>query len=208
MKAIIKILLIGIIVASVGCGGDEGNLPCLHCDGGEGCNISGYRTVQIGNQTWMAENLNCDVSGSKCYDNSPANCAKYGRLYNWSTANTVCPYGWHLPGSSEWAALFSYVHNSSGTSNSAGKYLKAIVGWGSDYSSDANGEDAYGFAAFPGGYYGSGSYKSAGTGGYWWSASAGGSTSAELRGFVSYEDKVSFHTWSRSNLLSVRCVKD
>jgi uncharacterized protein (TIGR02145 family) len=71
-----------------------------------------YKTVKIGNQVWMAQNLNYAVDngyGSWCYDNEYRNCKKYGRLYTYYTAMNACPSGWHLPSVSEWETLFAYV---------------------------------------------------------------------------------------------------
>ena len=100
-----------------------------------------YRTVKIGDQEWMAENLNYDVDGSSCYMNSAKNCDKYGRLYLWNAATTACPEGWHLPDSTEWAVLFKSVGTDAAT------HLKATSGW----NANGNGDDASGFSVFPGG---------------------------------------------------------
>ena len=72
-----------------------------------------YKTVQIGNQVWMAENLNLDVSGSWGYDSSYTN--KYGRLYSWDAAKHIAPQGWHLPSKSDYDILLKNL-GSQGTS--------------------------------------------------------------------------------------------
>ena len=102
-----------------------------------------YKTVVIGSQTWMAENLNYNASGSVCYGNNTSNCDTYGRLYNWNTAMAACPSGWHLPSDAEWTALTDFA----GGVSTAGWHLKSASGW----SSGGNGQDTYGFAALPGG---------------------------------------------------------
>ena len=127
--------------------------------------------VTIGSQTWMAENLNYEIDGSTCYNDSAKYCKKYGRLYTWAAAmdsagiwttngkgcgkgvtcsptypvRGVCPEGWHLPDSTEWRALVNAV----GGFPTAGLMLKSVTGW----IEDDNNKDAYSFSALPGGYY-------------------------------------------------------
>jgi uncharacterized protein (TIGR02145 family) len=164
-----------------------------------------YKIVTIGTQTWMAENLNYNANGSKCYDNKTANCQKYGRLYNWETARLVCPKGWHLPGEEEWDALIQYVNPSCsliGTCYNGGKLLKATSGW----NRNGNGTDAYGFTALPGGFGSSDGSISiqAGDYGYWW-------VDSEDKNIRMIGGDPDYTTWKNGKsllLYSVRCVRD
>jgi len=170
----------------------------ISCSSDDG---DGDKTVKIGSQIWMAENLNYDTTGSECYDNDPANCEKYGRLYNWETAKSVCPKGWHLPTRSEWEILAEYI----GGQGTGAEKLKAKSGW----DNDGNGTDEYGFAALPGGYYHSeGSFYDAGYQGLWWSASELGSDEAHIYSMTGDSPYASFGSADKSYLYSVRCIKD
>jgi len=123
-----------------------------------------YRTVKIGSQVWMAENLNYNAPDSKCYDNDFKNIKKYGRFYDWDIAMKVVPSGWHLPSNDEWQKLIDFV----GGDKVAEEKLKAKIGWDS-YS---NGTDEYGFSALPSGYGNSdGNFEYVGDYGVWWNAS-------------------------------------
>ena len=69
-----------------------------------------YKFLEMGTQTWLAENLNYDVEGGVCHSNDPANCDKYGRLYNFEAASSACPSGWRLPTRAEWTTLLDYAN--------------------------------------------------------------------------------------------------
>jgi len=166
------------------------------------CSLNGG-TVSIGNQVWMAENLNCDVSGSKCYNNDPAYCAIYGRLYNLTTAKIVCPSGWHLPSKAEWDALTTYIESDKGCSRCDAKHLKSTSGWSSV------GLDSYKFAALPGGsgYFAEDFISiNAGITGDWWSATEMGPNGNELWDIHFYDDARWY--FSKDGFYSVRCLKD
>jgi uncharacterized protein (TIGR02145 family) len=91
-----------------------------------------YKTIQIGTQTWMAENLaylptttpiTTWSNTEPCY--YVYDYAKYGVLYNWTAALTACPTGWHLPSDAEWTVLLNYL----GGQNVAGGKMKSVMEW-------------------------------------------------------------------------------
>jgi uncharacterized protein (TIGR02145 family) len=160
-----------------------------------------YKTVKIGSQIWMAENLNYDANGSKCYNNNSSNCDKYGKLYDWEAAKKACPSGWHLPSDAEWITLFNYA---GGELAGDGKKLKAKNGWNKTKNgNNGNGTDEYGFAALPGGYhYRNGSFNNVGIYGVWRKANN------DLGWQMGYDSKLVINvTYSKSDLLSVRCLR-
>jgi uncharacterized protein (TIGR02145 family) len=155
-----------------------------------------YATIKIGTQTWMAENLNYNASGSKCYGNDERNCQTYGRLYDWNTALKSCPSGWHLPTRDEWNAMeYEWVT------------MTAYVGGAED---DGNGTDKkIGFPALPLGFSG-GSFLDAGDGGYWWNASKEDGALAMLRYQFGYSVDPAYwnYYYNKNGLFSVRCLQD
>ena len=103
-----------------------------------------YKTVKIGNQVWMAENLDYETGEAVCGEMEYL--TLYGCLYSWDEAKTACPVGWRLPSQAEWNTLIEFV----GDSATAGKILKATIKW-SDKGHYKDGTDDYGFTALPGG---------------------------------------------------------
>jgi len=163
--------------SSLACTNTYGTNTVTDCRDGQS-----YKTVVIGSQTWMAENLNYAdsiampslVGNSWCYENSADSCSKYGRLYKWASAMAVdsiyngavlgdtlnhqgaCPIGWHIPLSSEWNALAVAVGGIKGDDGdyyaSAGVALKSTHGWNNHDGARGNGTDSYGFSALPAGF--------------------------------------------------------
>ncbi|MDR2594699.1 MAG: hypothetical protein LBC87_08020 [Fibromonadaceae bacterium] len=196
-----------------------------------------YRTVEIGTQIWMAENLNCDVAGSRCYGEDgvvlplpkhtlsdtevQANCVKYGRLYDWSTAMAlpsscnsssckvgtkhqgICPSGWHIPSRDEWTTLINFVGSGANTK------LMSTSGW-----LGSKGTDDYGFSALPGGYYGISSqdyyFNYIGEKGYWWSSSEDKDFYDSASGrCMDYYSEDTYYSFSRkSSFFSIRCLQN
>ena len=162
-----------------------------------------YKTVTIGTQTWMAENLNYESPNSYCYNDSAKYCTKYGRLYTWSAATTACPEGWHLPTKAEFEALFTAV----GGKSTEGKMLKSTTGW-TAYSGITN-EDAFAFSALPAGdgFIGN-HYRHEGRKAFFWSSTYWYSMCLSYDGDDAYledgePDGDDEYYWQ-----SVRCLKD
>jgi uncharacterized protein (TIGR02145 family) len=195
-----------------------------------------YETVIIGTQTWLKRNLNYNpgIGFSWCYDNDPANCAKYGRLYNWRTAmdlpstcsnascenqitvphRGICPEGYHISTNDDWDKLLYYVDGivGSGLYNSAtaGIHLKATSDW--KYNSVVgNGKDTYGFSALPGGRRQENYFDYVGDSGYWWTTSETNYRpwyEAEYRSMSTFSDGTRRGSREKNDGMSVRCVKD
>ncbi|MCL1966512.1 MAG: hypothetical protein FWF67_01375 [Fibromonadales bacterium] len=196
-----------------------------------------YKTVVIGTQTWMAENLNYNATGSKCGDGdilSATNnltCNNYGRLYDWMTAMAlpsncygsicvsqisakhkgICPTGYHIPTNTDWDNLYRYAGETEKTS----RYLKATVGWancGNSSSYTNKCEDKYGFSALPGGYGTSqgtySTYQNAGYTGRWWSATENNANYAHYRRMYNNDAYVGSDYDRKDYFYSVRCLKD
>ncbi len=162
-----------------------------------------YKTVKIGSQTWMAENLAYkESSGCWAYYNDISNVAKYGYLYNLETARTVCPEGWHLPGDEEWTMLTNYL----GGEEFAGGKLKSTSVW---MSPNTGATNSSGFSAIPGGYRSEDeTFVYVGYNGSWWSSTEDVDGFAWFRDMGFDDGSVSRYNVDRTSGFSVRCVKD
>lgn len=180
-----------------------------------------YKTVQIGGQCWLKENLDVGIMASQsnngiiekyCYNNDPANCTIYGGLYLWNEAmqyvttegaQGICPTGWHMPTLAEYQTLVTTLSNDANS-------LKAI-GQG---SGNGAGTNTSGFSALLAGAkgYSGGPYQGLGE----WSSfyvgkngSCGTYACVYSMGIVSNSSAITLGEGAMPSWgLSVRCIKD
>jgi uncharacterized protein (TIGR02145 family) len=156
-----------------------------------------YNTTTIGNQVWMAENLNYQTENSVCYNYEEANCEINGRLYPWSDAKDLaCPEGWRLPTEDEWKELAAAM----GGDDIAGKRLQAIA---EEYEGSIGSDDCD-FSA-KGGVDASGELSSSSS---FWSATQVTETLIIVHWFfVTSSEFKDYLGNSRDPKESIRCIK-
>jgi uncharacterized protein (TIGR02145 family) len=190
-------------------------------------NGKNYRTVIIGSQTWMSENLDVDkfrngdpIPEAKTdeeweqagknkmpawcyYDNDPKNGLKYGKLYNWYAVNDLrglAPKGWHIPSDAEWQILENYLGE-----ESAGNKIKSTSGW----DNNGNGTNSSGFKGLPGGFrHSHGDFYRLGIEGCWYSSSLGYKGNPDSLYIWNNEDFFARDSQFGDLGNSVRCLKD
>ena len=190
-----------------------------------------YSSVLIGDQCWMAENLNIGtrIDGIEdqtdnaifekyCYDNNEANCDTYGGLYQWNemmqyviTAGVkgICPTGWHLPTDGEWTALTDVL----GGASVAGGKMKATgtieEGTGLWYAPNNGATNESGFTVLPGGErYDDGNFYDKGYYPFFWSSEENNPDLAWSRYLLNSVATVYSMNHDKAYGFSVRCIKD
>ncbi len=192
-----------------------------------------YKTIVIGTQEWMAENLNTSIyrngdaiptnldnaawqsttSGAWAYYNNDASYAcPYGKLYNWYTcvdARHLCPTGWHVPTDAEWTVLTDYL----GVESVAGGKLKTTgtieAASGLWYSPNAEATNSSGFSGAPGGSRDFlGVYSLIGSHGGWWSSLEADTNFAWGRDLNYGNGSASRDDYIKRDGFSVRCLRD
>ena len=160
-----------------------------------------YKTVKIGEQEWMAENLAFKPSSGNywAYDDDISNVEIYGYLYDWETAQNVCPVGWHLPSDDEWTILTNFL----GGNKVAIVKMKSNSGW----KHGVSGTNESGFNGLAAGAVIKKGYLTVGYGTLWWSSSEKNKGLSWCR-LISDNDKKIRGKSRKDDGYSVRCIKD
>jgi len=176
--------------------------------------VYGYR--QIGTQVWMTQNLNYLPTGSKdsswCYANDTANCAQFGRLYDWTTAMAgstaseargICPTGWHVPSQAEFTLFTRYADSADNLIFDGSTIsLKSDSTW-----TTGAGTDLFGFKALAGGYYAEAQFYCQGTRGIFWTSTQSSAPWAWYNELTSWSGAFN-GSHATSDGYSLRCVQD
>ncbi len=153
-----------------------------------------YKTVKIGNQVWMAENLAYKPSNGNywAYDEDQNNVSKYGYLYDWNKALKVAPAGWHLPTEAELETLFNHI------GGEGEKAYKALIKGGTSN-----------FNILTGGWrYDDGTFSFKGFNAGFWAATNLDSTNADYYFLYSENKDAGIDYNLKSIALSIRLLKD
>lgn len=154
-----------------------------------------YKIVDIGGNTWMAQNLDYKTKGSFCYNNDENFCESYGRLYTFDAAQQACPDGWHLATAEDWESLASATK---------GKSLKLPVDW----HEDGNGKNDTRFSGAPAGFRNSkGKFELFGKRADFWSSNEEDESNGKYWYLSFKNEKLEHNKYSKKGALSVRCVK-
>ena len=177
-----------------------------------------YATVQIGEQCWFAENLRSaqftdgsviPTSAVDPFGDNAANIDAWGLMYEGTAvidSRGLCPSDWHISSNADWQQLINYAANN-GYSGDESSALKSASGW----SSGANGSDAFGFNAKPGGFHYNpthpywGEFNHSMISGYWWTSTI--QSASESIAWTLQNDYLT-PSYYHSNGMSVRCLKD
>jgi len=162
-----------------------------------------YKTIKIGDQWWMAENLNYNLDGSTAYQLEEENAEIYGRLYHHSTAQLACPEGWHIPSKNEFEILLNYMGKDPGSK------MKAISNlWVIPAHTNAINNNLSRFNALPGGYY-DGLFQSKGEYAYFMTSTIDNTTNRPIHfKLINWNNKALLEDYGEEYYFSVRCIKD
>jgi uncharacterized protein (TIGR02145 family) len=151
---------------------------------------------------WLVQNLDMNLAGSYCYNDSIANCSKYGRLYTWESAREGCAQlgkEWHLPTNAEWeemASLYGGIRTDAGQDGREA-YKRLIAGGDSEFN-----------ILFGGTRDPSGDYRRVEAHGFFWTATASDSAHAWFYNLGKGGQLVNRHSdGEKSSAVSVRCVR-
>jgi len=149
-----------------------------------------YKVIKIGEQIWLAEDLDYMPNSTSRYVERPKN------TYDWEMAMKVALVGWHLPSEEEWLELIDFA----GGRANAGRKLKAKEGWFVGSARNCNGTDDFGFATLPYGRIDNRDDCS------WWSSSERGSKAFFVT--VKSDDSIETGHEQKSCQKFVRYIKD